>query len=140
MKSARRGERRSGCPISTALEVLGDSWSLLIVRDLMFKGLHTFNEFLNAGEGIASNILSERLARLMSAGIITRRRDPRDARRHIYQLSEKGIDLAPSLVEIVLWSARYEDTDAPEHVLHEMRADRERFLAGVRDAWESARA
>jgi DNA-binding HxlR family transcriptional regulator len=138
MKSIRRGERRSGCPISTALEVLGDAWSLLIVRDLMFKGHRTFNEFLRAGEGIASNILSERLARLESAGILTKRRDPQDARRHLYRLTEKGIDLAPALVEIVLWSARYEDTDAPESVLHEMRFHRERFLAGVREAWTAA--
>jgi DNA-binding HxlR family transcriptional regulator len=135
MKSIRRGERRSGCPISSALEVLGDSWSLLIVRDLTFKGFRTFNEFLNAGEGIASNILSERLARLESAGILSKRRDPRDARRYLYRLTEKGIDLAPALLEIVLWAARYEDTDAPESVLREMRSDRERFLEKVRESW-----
>jgi DNA-binding HxlR family transcriptional regulator len=138
MKSIRRGQRRSGCPISTALEVFGDAWSLLIVRDLMFKGFRTFNEFLNAGEGIASNILSERLARLEAAGILSRGRDPRDARRHLYRLTEKGIDLAPALVEIVLWSARYEETDAPESVLHEMRSNRERFLAEVRRSWSMA--
>jgi len=135
MTRTRRGERRSGCPISTALEVLGDAWSLLIVRDLMFKGLRTFNEFLNAGEGIASNILSDRLARLEAAGILTKARDPQDARRHVYRLTEKGIDLAPALLEVVLWAARYEDTDAPESTLHEMRSHRERFLAEVRNAW-----
>lgn len=135
MKSARRGERRSGCPISTALELFGDAWSLLVVRDLMFKGLRTFNEFLNAGEGIASNILSERLARLEAGGILTKRRDPGDARRHIYRLTEKGIDLAPALLEIVLWSAHHGDTDAPESTLHAMRTDREGFLAQVRAAW-----
>jgi DNA-binding HxlR family transcriptional regulator len=115
--------------------VLGDAWSLLIVRDLMFKGLRTFNEFLNAGEGIASNILSDRLARLEAAGILTKARDPQDARRHVYRLTEKGIDLAPALLEVVLWAARYEDTDAPESTLHEMRSHRERFLAEVRNAW-----
>ncbi|HEX2210307.1 MAG TPA: helix-turn-helix domain-containing protein [Longimicrobium sp.] len=137
MNSNRRRERRSGCPISTALDVLGDAWSLLIVRDLMFKGFRTFNEFANAGEGIATNILSDRLARLEAAGILTRGRDPGDARRHLYRLTEKGMDLAPALVEIVLWSARYERTDAPEAVVHEMRTNRERFLARVRESWSA---
>jgi DNA-binding HxlR family transcriptional regulator len=135
MKPIRKAERRSGCPISTALEVLGDAWSLLIVRDLMFKGLRTFNEFLNAGEGIASNILSDRLARLECAGILTKARDSGDARRYVYRLTEKGIDLAPVLLEVVLWAARYEETDAPGSTLHEMRSHRERFLEGVRNAW-----
>jgi len=138
MKSHRRRGRRSGCPISTALDVLGDAWSLLIVRDLMFKGYRSFNEFLNAGEGIASNILAERLARLESAGILTKSRDPGDARRYLYRLTEKGIDLAPTLVEVVLWAARHEQTDAPESTLHAMREDRERFLAAVRDSWSMA--
>jgi DNA-binding HxlR family transcriptional regulator len=135
MKSTRRSERRSGCPISTALDLVGDAWSLLIVRDLMFKGLRTFNEFLNAGEGIASNILSDRLARLERGGILTKERDPQDARRYVYRLTEKGIDLAPALLEIVLWAARYEATDAPESTLGEMRSHRERFLAEVRRSW-----
>jgi DNA-binding HxlR family transcriptional regulator len=131
---SRRG-RRSGCPISTALEILGDAWSLLVVRDLMFKGYRTFNEFLNAGEGIATNVLAERLQRLESAGILVRRRDPRDGRRWIYRLTEKGIDLAPALVEVVLWAADYEDTDAPESTIRAMRADREGFLAALREGW-----
>jgi DNA-binding HxlR family transcriptional regulator len=137
MERKRKGGRRSGCPISTALELFGDAWSLLIVRDLMFKGYRTFNEFMNAGEGIASNILAERLSRLESAGIVTRQRDPRDARRTLYRLTEKGIDLAPSLLEVVLWAAKHEETDAPESTLHEMRTHRERFLAEVRRSWSA---
>ena len=135
MDSSRRRSRRSGCPISTALDILGDAWSLLIVRDLMFKGYRTFNEFLKAGEGIATNVLAERLARLDSAGILTRRRDRSDARRWIYRLTEKGIGLAPALVEIVLWAAEHEQTDAPESTLQAMRSDREAFLTTVREAW-----
>ena len=128
---------RSGCPISLALELFGDSWSLLIVRDLMFKGLRTFNEFLGAGEGIATNILSDRLQRLEEAGIITRMADPDDARRFLYRLTKKGIDLAPALVELVLWSARYEETDAPPAVIRQMRRDRRRFLAATRKRWSA---
>ncbi|MFO1456511.1 MAG: helix-turn-helix domain-containing protein [Steroidobacteraceae bacterium] len=127
--------RRSGCPISIALELLGDPWSLLIVRDLMFKGLDTYSGFLQAGEGIATNVLSDRLARLERAGLVTRRRQAGDRRRVRYRLTAKGMDLAPVLVELVLWSARHERTDAPAAVVKAMRRDRERFLAGVRQAW-----
>jgi DNA-binding HxlR family transcriptional regulator len=121
-----------------AVELVGDPWSLLVVRDLMFKGLRTFREFLAAGEGIASNILADRLARLEASGLVAKRPDPADARRHLYRLTEKGIDLAPVLVELVLWAARYEQTDAPPKVLREMRLRREQFLADVRKRWEES--
>ena len=131
--------RRSGCPISVALETLGDAWSLLIVRDLMFKDRQTYKEFLEGGEGIASNILADRLRKLAAAGIVDKQVDPSDARRHIYRLSAKGIDLAPVLVELVLWSARHESTDAPPPVLRTMRRDREAFIEAVRQRWRSGR-
>lgn len=133
-------ERRSGCPISVALEILGDAWSLLIVRDLMFKGRKTYNEFLQAEEGIASNILADRLQRLEAADIVEKRRDPQDARRQIYRLTEKGVALAPVLVELVLWSARFEQTDAPPQVVKAMASDRRAFIAGVRRAWKASRS
>jgi DNA-binding HxlR family transcriptional regulator len=137
--SSRRSSptRRSGCPISIALELLGDSWSLLIVRDLMFKGLTTFGEFQQAGEGIATNILSDRLARLERAGIVTRRPRPDDGRRVTYRLTAKGLDLAPTLIELVLWSARYERTDAPPATLRAMRHRRAQVLADLRARWKS---
>ena len=128
-------QRRSGCPISIALELLGDAWSLLIVRDLMFKDRRTYNDFLTGGEGIASNILADRLRKLEDANIIEKRCDPEDARRFIYRLSPKGIDLAPVLVELVIWSARHEQTDAPPAVVRSMRVDREAFIADVRRRW-----
>jgi len=118
------------------MEIFGDSWSLLIVRDLMFKNLHTFNEFLGACEGIASNILADRLSKLEVAGIVTKSPDEADARRFRYQLTEKGIDLAPALTEIVLWSARYEKTDAPASTLRAMRSHRDAFVAGIREQWK----
>ena len=138
MKAKSRAARRSGCPISIALEIFGDSWSLLVVRDLMFKGLRTFNEFSAAGEGIATNILSDRLTKLEAAGILIRQPDPADARRIHYRLTTKGIDLAPALIEIVLWSARYEDTDAPPSTVRAMRSHRKQFLADVRKRWAEA--
>ncbi len=132
-------DRRSGCPISIALEILGDAWSLLIVRDLMFKERQTYNDFLLGGEGIASNILADRLRKLADAGIVEKRRDRSDARRFVYRLSDKGIDLAPVLVELVIWSARHEVTDAPPSVVRAMRADRAAFVARVRKRWRESK-
>lgn len=129
--------RRSGCPISIALETLGDAWSLLIVRDLMFKHRQTYKEFLQGGEGIASNILADRLRRLETAGIVDKRPDPADARRHLYRLTPKGIELAPVLLELILWSARHETTDAPAATVRAMRHQREAFLADVRAQWRA---
>lgn len=130
--------RRSGCPISIALEMLGDAWSLLIVRDLMFKDRRTYSDLMGGGERIASNILADRLLKLEAAGIVEKRRDSSDARRFVYRLTEKGIDLAPMLVELVVWSARHETTDAPPPVLRAMRSDRAAFVASLRRRWAAA--
>lgn len=129
--------RRSACPISLALELLGDPWSLLIVRDLMFKGLNSFGDFVGAGEGIASNILTDRLARLEHAGIVRKQRDGLDRRRFVYRLTAKGIALAPVLVELVLWSDAHEETDAPRATIKAMRAHRDKFLRQVRAQWRA---
>lgn len=135
MRRSATQPRRSGCPIGIALDVLGDPWTLLIVRDLMFKGGKTFQDFSSAGEGIASNILSDRLARLELHGILTKDRDEADARRFIYRLTTKGIDLAPVLVDLVVWAAQYARTDAPAEEVRAMRMDREGYLEKVRRAW-----
>jgi DNA-binding HxlR family transcriptional regulator len=110
--------------------MVGDRWSLLIVRDLLFKGLRTFKAFQAAGEGIASNILADRLRRLEAAGILARGAGD-DGRAVVYRLTEKGLDLAPALVEIILWSDRYEETAAPPATIREMRADRDAYLAAL---------
>lgn len=120
--------------------MVGDSWSLLIVRDLMFKGLRTFREFSLSDEGIASNVLADRLARLERAGILAKAPDPSDRRRLLYRLTAKGIDLAPVLIEVVLWTARHENTAAPEATVREMRNRRTRFLRQIRQRWRSTQA
>lgn len=117
------GLPRSLCPISLALDIFGDAWTLLIIRDLMFTGRNTFNAFLNAGEGIATNVLTDRLAKLDSSGLVEKTRDTEDGRRYVYRLTSKGADLAPVLVQIVLWSARHTETDAPAEQVRAMRAD-----------------
>ena len=129
--------KRSGCPLSTTLEAIGDRWSLLIVRDLMFKSRKTFKDFLDGGEGIATNILADRLHRLEAQGIIGRVRDSGDARKIIYRLTPKGLDLAPALVEMIIWAARYHETDAPRSAIREMTQNRERFIADIRKRWEA---
>lgn len=98
----------------------------------MFKGHRTFNEFLHSGEGMASNVLTDRLAKLEAARIVEKRENAGDARRYDYRLTARGIDLAPVMVEIVLWSARHEETDAPPQILRAMRLQRANFLAETR--------
>lgn len=139
MRRNQTQQPRSGCPIGIALDLVGDPWTLLVVRDLMFKGAKTFQDFLGAGEGVATNVLSDRLARLEGNGIVSKERDGNDARRFVYRLTRKGIDLAPVLVELVLWSTRYAKTDAPPDVMRMMRSDREGFLAKVRADWAASR-
>ena len=108
----RRPKRRSGCPVNVSLEIFGDSWSLLIIRDLMVRGFRTFKEFQESGEGIATNVLADRLTKLVAAGIICTESDQADGRRVNYRLTEKGIDLAPVLLELLVWGARHEQTGA----------------------------
>jgi DNA-binding HxlR family transcriptional regulator len=132
MPSTPDSSARSGCPISISLEIFGDRWSLLIVRDMMFSGFSTFKEFAAAAEGIATNVLADRLERLEDAGIIHRQRDPDDGRKTIYRLTPKGMDLAPMLVEMVIWAARYENTEAPLATVKRMKTNRARFIAELR--------
>ncbi len=130
----RRAQRRSGCPLNASVEMLGDRWSLLIVRDMMLRGSRTYKEFLGSYEGIATNILADRLRKLVAHGIVTTEPDPSDGRKRIYLLTAKGIDLAPVLTEMVLWAAAHEDT-CNRSLVRQMLRDKEKFLAAVRQRW-----
>jgi DNA-binding HxlR family transcriptional regulator len=132
-----KSKRRSGCPVSISLEILGDRWSLLIVRDLMVRGYRTFKEFQQAGEGIATNILADRLRKLEMAGIIAAEAEHADARKVNYRLTEKGIGLAPVLLDLLIWGARHEETMAPCAVVDKMESQREGVLAEVRRRWRA---
>jgi len=131
-----RSKRRSGCPVSISLEMLGDRWSLLIIRDLMVRGLRTFKQFQKSGEGIATNILADRLRKLEAAEIITAQAEKSDGRRVNYRLTEKGIDLAPVLLDLLIWGARHEETKAPCALIEKMAKHREEVLAEVRRRWQ----
>ena len=100
--------KRSLCPVNYALEEFGDIWSLLIVRDILFFDKKTYGEFLSSREKIATNILANRLGQLQERGILTKITDPSDKRRDIYQLTLKGLDLYPVMLQMILWSAKYD--------------------------------
>ncbi|KUM24949.1 HxlR family transcriptional regulator [Mesorhizobium loti] len=102
---------RSGCPISLSLELLGDRWTLLIIRDLVFAGKRHFREFLQSDEGISSRTLAERLQTLQDEGILTRSEDPSHGLKAIYRLTEAGIDLLPVLATLGVWGSRYRKAD-----------------------------
>jgi DNA-binding HxlR family transcriptional regulator len=123
--------------VNISLELLGDRWSLLIIRDLMVRGYRTYKEFLGSGEGIATNVLAERLKRLETAGIVSAEKVETDGRKVHYRLTEKGIDLAPVVLELLIWAARHEDTSAPCALIDQFAGNREAVLAETRRRWQA---
>jgi DNA-binding HxlR family transcriptional regulator len=128
-----RTEKRSGCPISFSLELLGDRWTCLVLRDLVFRQRRYFQEFLASPEGIATNVLAERLNRLEARGIIRKEPDPDDRRRSVYSLTEAGLDLIPLLVELTIWGATHDpESTYPRERLARFQGDREGTIAHFR--------
>jgi DNA-binding HxlR family transcriptional regulator len=108
MKKENESDQRSGCPINLSLEVVGDKWSLLIIRDMMFGNRRHFRELLTRSEeGIASNILSDRLKRLVEQRIVSKADDPTHKQKAIYSLTEQGIELLPVLAQMAVWGRKY---------------------------------
>ena len=116
----KKTARKSDCPIHFASEIFGDRWTLLIIRDLMFKGKKHYGEFLNAEEKIATNILADRLVLLEQSGIINKKQDANHKSKLVYSLTQKGLDLLPLLTEIILWSAKYDENTAADKGFVEM--------------------
>lgn len=127
-------KRRSICPLNASVEMLGDRWSLLILRDMMVWGFKTYKEFLGSHEKIATNVLADRLRRLEEYGIIASKPDPSDGRKLLYVLTAKGIDLAPVLAEMVLWAARHERTGNQE-LIRRLKGNKEQFVAHILKTW-----
>src|SRR5215475_5643533 len=126
--------RRSDCPINFALEMFGDPWSLLIIRDIVYFGKKTYGEFLGSEEGMATNILASRLAHLEHQGILVKKPSGHDKRKEEYALTEKGLDLIPVLVEMANWSAEYDPgTAAPAAWIALMKDDREKMIRLMRE-------
>ncbi|MGE3672367.1 MAG: winged helix-turn-helix transcriptional regulator, partial [Polyangiaceae bacterium] len=102
-----QNEPRSYCPISLSLEIFGDSWTLLVLRDMMFAGKRHFRELQQSDEHISSNILADRLARLVEHGLLTKTVDPTHKQKAFYSLTEKSITLLPVIVQIGAWGSRW---------------------------------
>ena len=134
LMSRTKPTRRSACPISYALDFFGDKWTLLVVRDLMFGGKRRYGEFLNSDEAIATNILADRLAKLENAGIIRKSADPQTRARNVYRLTDKGLDLIPVMLELVVWGAKHDpQTGAPKAFIRRYKTDRENVVKEIRD-------
>ncbi len=123
-------KKRSDCPISYSLDVWGDKWSLLIVRDLMFGKQCTYGDFLKSKEKIATNILATRLQTLEENGIITKSDHPDSKAKVLYKLTQKGIDLVPIMVEMQLWADKYYtiNPDIKTTVLKEIKKDKDTYI------------
>jgi DNA-binding HxlR family transcriptional regulator len=123
---------RSQCPISTALDIFGDKWTLLVIRDLLFNEKKTYGEFLESEEKIATNILADRLCLLEMAGIISRHQHPDSKLKILYRLTPKGIDLIPVLVEIIVWSEQYHDVHPyAKAFVKQLKRDKARVVQGL---------
>lgn len=131
---APSGKQHTGnCPVAFALDLLGDRWSLLIIRDMLLKESKTYGDFLGSGEGIATNVLANRLKDLEDAGVITRKQDPDNRRSYLYSLTEKGFDLAPIILEMFRWSAHHgHKAAARSKLLQRFEKDPDQLLAELR--------
>ncbi|MBE9397142.1 helix-turn-helix transcriptional regulator [Pontibacterium sp. N1Y112] len=118
----KKKQNWAGCPIRFGMSQFGDKWSFLIIRDLMFKGRKYYSEFLEAGEGISTNILASRLADLEHNGIVSKRQDAVKRSKNIYSLTEKGIALMPMMLAMIDWAERYDDqTEVPAEFARKLR-------------------
>jgi DNA-binding HxlR family transcriptional regulator len=138
--SNKSPSRRSNCPMSYALDFVGDKWTLLVVRDLIMSDKRYFQDFLESDEKIASNILASRLKLLEGAGMITRATDPDHGRRVIYSPTAKALDLLPAMLELVRWSAAYDaKTGVPPAFVRRIANNREAIVTEIRARHETGR-
>ena len=126
-------KKRSLCPVSSALDIIGDKWSLLIVRDLVFEGKNTYGQYLRGEEGIATNILADRLEWLEQTGIIKRSPHPDGRTKSTFKLTAKGADLIPLIVDMVVWSDKHLEISAQARQMAKaIRADRDAVIGMLR--------
>ncbi len=129
-----------GCPIRYGATIFGDNWCLLILRDLMFKGAKHYADFLNAGEGISTNILASRLTTLEAEGIVEKTQDPEHGKRYIYVLTDKGLGLLPAMLEIINWAEMWdEQTEVPTEFVEELRKGRSSLVKKITSQLKSSR-
>ena len=140
MKISKKGECRSCCPIAGALDILGDRWTLLIVRDMLMFGKHEYHEFVTGSEGIATNILSDRLKGLLCMGIVEYRPHPKHKTKKLYYLTAKGKDLLPLVIEMALWGGtHYAAPGMPRSRFNKLKNNPKKVMEGILrelEAWE----
>jgi len=125
------------CPIFFSLEIFGDKWSLLILRDILHFDKQHYNEFLESEEGISTNILADRLKRLEAERIISKKRDPDNKKQFIYSPTKKCLDLVPIILEITVWGAKYDpETKAPPEEMTRIRNNRKEYIENIRDKFK----
>lgn len=128
------------CPVVFALDVIGDKWSLLVLRDMLFRGKRTYGDFLKSHEKISTNILADRLGKLEAAGMIAKVPARKNSPRKAYKMTEKGADMLPVILEMIAWSAKYDRysegaaliAGAPDDLLHRIKTDRDGLMAELR--------
>jgi DNA-binding HxlR family transcriptional regulator len=124
--------RQSGCPVAFSLDIFGDKWTLLVIRDLALLGKRHYGEFLDSPEGIATNILADRLNKLEQEKIISKTHDPANQTKYIYSLTEKGLGLLPILLEMAIWGSEHDpNTAAPKQFIQQIKKDRNGVVAGI---------
>ena len=126
------------CPIFFSLEIFGDRWSLIILRDILHFDKSRYTEFLGSDEGISTNILSDRLKKLEKEGIISKRQDPDNKKQFIYSPTRKCLDLVPIIIELAVWGAKYDpDTKAPPEEMAKIRKNRRDYIDNIRAKFKS---
>ena len=132
---------RCSCPITSSLDILGDKWSLVLIKQMLLEGMKTFKDFSESDEAIASNILSARLKMLEKFEIVTKEKLPHNKKTNIYVLTQRGIALAPTIIELALWSYRnirsYNFISMPEELFSTIEEDKERFIKMIIDRYIS---
>ena len=122
-------KHRSNCPFSLSLDIWGDKWSLLIIRNMMFYNLSTYGDFLRMPERIATNILADRLEKLEKAGLITKEEHPESKVKLLYKLTPMGVDLLPVMTEVGLWADKYfKISEEAKAIVRAAKKDKKEFL------------
>ena len=132
-------ERRSTCPINYSVEIFGDKWMLLILRDIMFNGKNSFLEFRASSEKISSAVLTEKLNTLLSEGIVSKVTSPKNASKFLYLITDKGIELVPVMMEFLDWGSRYNPDGGPKPLLDRIKQSKKQAIAELQEKLRSER-
>ncbi|MEL6697113.1 MAG: helix-turn-helix domain-containing protein [Bacteroidota bacterium] len=137
-----KGEFRCDCPITSALDIVGDKWTLVIIKQMLIEGRQTFKDFLESDEAIATNILSARLKMLEEMKMLTKGKLPNNKKTNIYRLTEKGLSLTPVIVDLALWSdgnlREFNPIIRKDKELDIMKNDREGFIHMVKENYRNS--